>query len=114
MKASLKRVMQRLARKGPRAIATFEELHAELTESFSGVHRPERFDGVLREIEADSCAIRPSVSLLGQTVETELLDGRPRFVEAGIVTSPRRKLFSLGNVCVAGEDGVVHCPDRQL
>lgn len=110
----IKRQIVRLFGQGPYRIAPFETLVRAGGEWRNGVHVAERFDGILVELSPDACAYASTHGLLDQTPAPELLEGKPRFRSGGVAISPPRRLFSLSDAAVAGDDAVVYCPRQRI
>jgi capsular polysaccharide biosynthesis protein len=108
-----KRTLSRLGSRLPTTVQSFDDLVPSDRGSRDGVHLPERFEGVVVEQPADSIFYRTERSLFGQSAEPNIIKGKPRYLTAGIATSPRRRLYSLHDSCVAGEDGFVYCPAQR-
>ena len=109
----LKKIAHRWFGRGPVALRSFDEICTTLGEA-RGAHQPERFHGELAAAPADSCDYRPAHSLLGQSPEPDMLDGRPHYRADGLTISPRRRLLALSDAAIAGVDGVVYCPHRRI
>jgi len=110
---ALKHLVQRMTGGGPLTVRPFDELWTP-TGPGNAVHRPESFAGELAREPADHCQYTPGHSLLGQTPRPEIVAGRPRYQSAGIAVAEIRRLFTLSDAAVAGDDAVVYCPRRRL
>jgi hypothetical protein len=109
----LKNLAQRLLGDGPVLLRPFDEVCAG-RDAVHGIHETENFSGELAQASADTCSYQPTQALLGQTPQPELVNGRPRYQTAGLTVSPRRRLLSLSDAGVAGEDAVVYCPRQRI
>ena len=109
----LKHLAQRLLGQGPVAIQPFDDVCTGRNPARS-VHQPEKIAGELAQAAADSCYYHPTRALLGQTPSPELFAGLPRYRPAGLVPSPRRRLLTLSDAAIAGDDAVVYCPHRRM
>lgn len=110
----LKKLLNRLVGQGPVRVAPFAGVLAARTDRARGVHQPEGFNGVLKREPGDACAYTPGHSLLGQPDESEMIEGRRRYLPGGIAPPQEKILFSLSDAAVVGTDGIVYCPRTRL
>ena len=109
----LKRLINRLAGRGPNRIAPFAKIIAARVDRRKGIHQPEAFDGVLIAEPGDTASYLSGDALLGQDASSELIAGQRRYLAGGIAPPVEKILFSLNSAGVTGTDGVVYCPQRR-
>lgn len=95
---------------GPWRLLPFDTIERSHTsEAKTGVHRPERLTGILKE-EPGGGALFRETGTVDRGVTLESIHGEPRFLDRGLFPLPRRRLHSLHQGCVLGNSGLVHDP----
>lgn len=112
MTAPLKKLLNRLAGHGPHAVQPFDQLFPQAAAATPGLSRIRGFQGILATAPRDACAYPSTHALLGQQSALPQNGANPG--KTGERLSPPRRLFSLADVAVAGDDGVVYCPRRRV
>ncbi len=95
---------------GPWRLLPFETIErCHTSEEKTGVHRPERLTGILKEEPGEALLLTGS-GTIDCGVTRESIHGEPRFLHRGLFPLPRRRLHSLHRGCVLGNSGLVHDP----
>lgn len=114
MTVPLKKLLNRLTGHGPHAVQPFDELFPGAAAKSTGNSVAKGVNGVLASAARDSCVYGPTHSLLGQQPGPPLPQGDSSGEKAGNRLSPPRRLLTLTDVAIAGDDGVVYCPRRRV
>ena len=118
----LKNLAQRAFGTGPVSVRPFDELPPVGPVSDRSVGpganghpeiRPPG-SGEIASAPADTCDYFPTHSLLGQSPEPILANGQPALPSSSVGKSARRRLFSLTDAGVAGDDAVIYVPSQRV